>query len=287
MYAQVEISKENKSRAVANSVAQKKSNGKQGFGFVDNRADNIAHNLIQNRTKHNFSNDSEASQLSKQPSPIQVTQFCFDKKSAYKNGYCVGYKQGYQKGLKDGLNELEDNDDIDKKQGQEIYENETSKIEVQPSSDWNSYFDARLSVNGNEQNGEFKGRGKGFDDGYEKAVSAYGYSRKYNSIPSNNRRTAELDNKGKCVYCNTAAIKDVDHIYPLKHHWSERGAMQDQTTRSAEANHLLNLVGSCASCNRSKGAKKLNDGWLPPAWNRWWPFGPDRVKSKNSPPPYW
>jgi len=36
MYAQVEKSKENKSRAVANYVAQKK-NGKLGFGIVDNR----------------------------------------------------------------------------------------------------------------------------------------------------------------------------------------------------------------------------------------------------------
>lgn len=37
MYAQVEKPKENKSRAVANSVTHKKSNGKQNFGFVDNR----------------------------------------------------------------------------------------------------------------------------------------------------------------------------------------------------------------------------------------------------------
>lgn len=39
MYEQVEKPKENKSRAVANVVAQKKSNGKQGFGFVDNRSE--------------------------------------------------------------------------------------------------------------------------------------------------------------------------------------------------------------------------------------------------------
>jgi len=37
MYAQVEKPKENKGRAVANSVAKKKNNMKQGFGFVDNR----------------------------------------------------------------------------------------------------------------------------------------------------------------------------------------------------------------------------------------------------------
>lgn len=41
MYAQVEKPKENKSRPVANSVAQKKSSGKQGFGFVDNRPEYI------------------------------------------------------------------------------------------------------------------------------------------------------------------------------------------------------------------------------------------------------
>ena len=37
MYEQVEKPKENKSRANANAVAQKKSNTKQSFGFVDNR----------------------------------------------------------------------------------------------------------------------------------------------------------------------------------------------------------------------------------------------------------
>ena len=35
MYEQVEKPKVNKSRAVANSVAQKKSNVKHGFGFVN------------------------------------------------------------------------------------------------------------------------------------------------------------------------------------------------------------------------------------------------------------
>lgn len=37
MYAHVEKAKENKSRAVGNSIAQKKRNMKQDFGFVDNR----------------------------------------------------------------------------------------------------------------------------------------------------------------------------------------------------------------------------------------------------------
>ena len=37
MYTQIEISKENKGRAIANTVVQKKSYVKQSFGFVDNR----------------------------------------------------------------------------------------------------------------------------------------------------------------------------------------------------------------------------------------------------------
>jgi hypothetical protein len=45
MYEQVEKSN-NKNRAVANSVAQKKSNEKQGFGFVDNRSESIAQRKI-------------------------------------------------------------------------------------------------------------------------------------------------------------------------------------------------------------------------------------------------
>lgn len=42
MYEQLEKSKEHKSRAVYNSVAQKKSRVKQGFGFVDNRSEGIS-----------------------------------------------------------------------------------------------------------------------------------------------------------------------------------------------------------------------------------------------------
>ncbi|MFT6845797.1 MAG: hypothetical protein ACJAUV_001996 [Flavobacteriales bacterium] len=51
MYAQVEKPKENKSRAVANSVAQKKSNGNQGFGFVDNRPKISELSMLQKKMK--------------------------------------------------------------------------------------------------------------------------------------------------------------------------------------------------------------------------------------------
>jgi len=49
MYAQTVKSKENKSRAVANSIAQKKSNAKQGVGFMDNRPEAMAQRLIQEK----------------------------------------------------------------------------------------------------------------------------------------------------------------------------------------------------------------------------------------------
>lgn len=42
MYAQKEKPKENQTSAVANSVVEKKSNGNQSFGFVDNRLETIA-----------------------------------------------------------------------------------------------------------------------------------------------------------------------------------------------------------------------------------------------------
>ena len=47
MYAHVEKSKENKNRLVANSVAQKKSNGRQGFEFMDNRPESVAQRKLQ------------------------------------------------------------------------------------------------------------------------------------------------------------------------------------------------------------------------------------------------
>lgn len=47
MYEQVDKSKENKSRAVANSVRQKKDSVKQGFEFVDNRPKAVAQRKLQ------------------------------------------------------------------------------------------------------------------------------------------------------------------------------------------------------------------------------------------------
>ncbi|MDW3193000.1 MAG: hypothetical protein R8G66_11570 [Cytophagales bacterium] len=47
MYEQVEKPKENKNRAIAKSVGQKKSIGKPGIGFVDNRPDAVAQRKLQ------------------------------------------------------------------------------------------------------------------------------------------------------------------------------------------------------------------------------------------------
>jgi len=57
MYAQKEKPKDNKSRTVGNSVAQKKSNVKEGFGFVDNRP-----KAIIQRKLHKMVNNNPVSQ---------------------------------------------------------------------------------------------------------------------------------------------------------------------------------------------------------------------------------
>lgn len=46
MYEQVEKSKENKSRTIVNSSAQKKRDGKSGFGFVDNRSEEVKQRVL-------------------------------------------------------------------------------------------------------------------------------------------------------------------------------------------------------------------------------------------------
>lgn len=57
MYEQVEKPKENKSRAVANSVAQKKSIGRQSFGFVDNRTKEKADDQTLQKMRLNYQPD--------------------------------------------------------------------------------------------------------------------------------------------------------------------------------------------------------------------------------------
>lgn len=68
MYEQVEKPKKNKSRTVANSVAQKRSNGKQGFGVVDNRTEAVAQRKLQEMANN--------SPQAKQAAQLQVISDC-------------------------------------------------------------------------------------------------------------------------------------------------------------------------------------------------------------------
>ena len=52
MYDQVDKSKESKSRAVADSIGQKKSNAMQGFWFVDNRTESVVQRKLQSMMRH-------------------------------------------------------------------------------------------------------------------------------------------------------------------------------------------------------------------------------------------
>jgi hypothetical protein len=54
MYSKSYKPKENLIHAVANSVAQKKNNGQQGFGFVDNRPEAVVQHKIQESVNHNL-----------------------------------------------------------------------------------------------------------------------------------------------------------------------------------------------------------------------------------------
>ncbi len=73
MYAQKEKLKENKSRSIANFVAPKKSNVKQGFGFVDNRS-TVAQLLnIQEIMNHYVDEQPQLIQRKEQKSKLNET----------------------------------------------------------------------------------------------------------------------------------------------------------------------------------------------------------------------
>ncbi len=67
------------------------------------------------------------------------------------------------------------------------------------------------------------------------------------AVPLNPARLAAL-RSGACFYCGAEKCGGVDHVVPLS-----RGG----------AHELANLVGACASCNSSKGAKLLSE-WKGP-----------------------
>ena len=60
----------------------------------------------------------------------------------------------------------------------------------------------------------------------------------------------------RCVYCGKKITKDemqVDHVLPVYAAQTKRSA-QRKAKKLGDINHLNNLVASCASCNRKKGA---------------------------------
>lgn len=207
----------------------------------------------------------------------------------YEEGYAKGYTQGdmaFWEGLESGLDELVDDKVLTRDQAEQAQQ--THRLVIRHLPGWDAEFNPRHSGTRHYQLGFDVGAGAGFDHGYEEALATYGYSRKYSAIPGQHINLALQDNNGRCVYCNRTRIGDIDHIEPLKIHWQTKGSTMSQYARSNEVNDLRNLVGACATCNRSKGSKKLISGWQPPAWGpgQWWPFGPPRVAGFNRPPPY-
>lgn len=71
MYEQVEKPKENKSRAIANYVAQKKSGGKQGIGFVDTRPEAIAQRKLQDMV-NNCPQEKQTSKFQKMANDYSI-----------------------------------------------------------------------------------------------------------------------------------------------------------------------------------------------------------------------
>ena len=87
MYAQVEKPKNNKSRAVANSVTKKKSNGKQVFGFVDNRSEAVAQRKNKELSKFDMSQKFAIPALNITPchNAFPVQRIISYKKGQYKS----------------------------------------------------------------------------------------------------------------------------------------------------------------------------------------------------------
>lgn len=79
MYEQVEKPKGNRSRTVANSVAQKKSYVKQGFGFVDNRPEAIAQRKLINMVNSSLQ-EEQTSQLQAMANEHSAQQPLLQKK---------------------------------------------------------------------------------------------------------------------------------------------------------------------------------------------------------------
>lgn len=97
MYAQVDKAKENKSKAVANPIAQKKNDLKQGFGFVDNRPESIAQRKMQNLTTR-YSKGSQKILHSMQLKSNTTTPKILQREVIQ----CLSYEKGYGSGSWEG-----------------------------------------------------------------------------------------------------------------------------------------------------------------------------------------
>lgn len=89
MYAQVEKPKENKVRAVANSVAQKKSNVKQGFGFVDNRPEAVVQRKLREAANNYIAPQKQTTQTGYSNARLVIQKISDEEAGAYL-GYTLG-----------------------------------------------------------------------------------------------------------------------------------------------------------------------------------------------------
>jgi len=99
----------------------------------------------------------------------------------------------------------------------------------------------------------------------------------YGRVPAA-ERAAALERAPTCPYCGTSPSSQVDHIGALRRDWGAGGWADDFATRTGRVNDPGNLIGACASCNASKGARAIGEGagqWWPSGWpsGSWWPFG--------------
>jgi 5-methylcytosine-specific restriction endonuclease McrA len=61
-----------------------------------------------------------------------------------------------------------------------------------------------------------------------------------------------------CFYCDAAPAVHIDHFIPIAR-WNEVQLTAQQ--RADGPNHISNLVGACAPCNLSKGARLPDVEW--------------------------
>lgn len=105
MYAQTEKTKEHKNKAVCNSVAQKKSNVKQSFGFVDNRPETVAQRKLQKIANNYSINQQHAIQLVATRKRDSLSRGDLSRKARHTAGAMKHGKKrwSFQSGNEDGM----------------------------------------------------------------------------------------------------------------------------------------------------------------------------------------